>query len=345
MDQAIYRNGRRHSCGDLSEELTALRHGQEGFIWIGLKDPTPEEFAEVNSELNLHHLAVEDALKGNQRAKIEQYESSLFMVLKTLRYIEATSDIETGEVMVFTGDRFVVTVRRGEANPLAGVRSRLEVATERLRHGPDAVLHAVMDSVVDNYVLVDREVSMDLDAIETQVFAATGDEDHPPHPHRGAAGQADAEAIYRLKREVLEFRRASAPLADALTHFMERGAGKQMDVEMTNLFRDVGDHLRQVNDHVESYDRLLTDVLTAHLTGVSVQQNEDMRKISAWVAIAAVPTMIAGIYGMNFDNMPELHASIRLGDSEFQYGYFVIVGVMVGACLYLYRLFKRSGWL
>lgn len=331
MDQAIYRNGQRYSCGDLSDELAALRDRQDGFIWIGLKDPSAEEFAEVNSELNLHHLAVEDAVNGNQRAKIEQYESSLFAVLKTLRYIEETSDIETGEVMVFVGDRFVVTVRRGEANPLAGVRSQLEHQQDRLSHGPIAVLHAVMDSVVDNYRLVDREVGLDLEAIEAQVFS----EDD----------RADANAIYRLKREVLEFRRASGPLAETLMQFMERGAGRALEVDVKHLFRDVGDHLRQVNDHVETYDRLLTDVLSAHRTGVSVQQNEDMRKISAWVAIAAVPTMIAGVYGMNFENMPELRASIRLGDGEFRYGYFLVVGLMTGACLYLYRRFKRSGWL
>ena len=331
MDQAIYRRGRRHPCGDLSEELAALRSGEEGFIWIGLKDPSPEEFDLVNAELDLHPLAVEDAVKGNQRAKIEQYESSLFVVLKTLRYIDTTSDIETGEVMLFAGDRFVVTVRRGDANPLAGVRSRLELESGRLTHGPLAVLHAVMDSVVDNYRLVDSEVGADLDAIEVDIFSQNA--------------QADASAIYRLKREVLEFRRASGPLADALANFMERGEGRNLHLDLKHLFRDVSDHLRQVNDHVETYDRLLTDVLGAHLTGVSVQQNEDMRKISAWVAIAAVPTMMAGIYGMNFQYMPELALSVRVGGTEFHYGYFVALVAMAGACGFLYRLFKRSGWL
>ncbi len=331
MDQAIYRQGRRQPCGDLSDELAALRQGGEGFLWIGLKDPSPEEFAEVNSELALHPLAVEDAVKGNQRAKIEQYEGSVFVVLKTLRYIEATSDIETGEVMVFVGDRFVVTVRRGEGNPLAGVRARLEQDLDRLSHGPVAVLHAVMDSVVDNYRVVDTEVHRDLEDIETEVFSQDLD--------------ADANTIYRLKREVLEFRRASAPLADGLAAYLERGEGRLLDVDMRHLFRDVGDHLRQVNDHVETYDRLLTDVLSAHLTGVSVQQNADMRKISAWVAMAAVPTMIAGIYGMNFAYLPELTMSVRLAGREFYYGYFVILGVMAAVCLVLYRLFKRSGWL
>ena len=331
MDKAIYKGGRRHGCGDLSDELDALRMGVDGFLWIGLKDPTDEEFELVNEELHLHPLAVEDAVHGRQRAKIEQYEKSTFVVLKTLRYIEATSDVETGEVMLFIGDRFVVTVRHGEGNPLAGVRQRLEAEPERLDHGPMTVLHAVMDSVVDNYILVDREIKKDLDQIEEQVF--------------GSAHQGDANAIYRLKREVLEFRRASQPLAETLAHFMERGRGRTLSDGILVFFRDVADHLRLVNDHVESYDRLLTDVLSAHLASVSVKQNEDMRRISAWVAIAAVPTMIAGIYGMNFEHMPELTASIHVGSGEFVYGYFVVLIVMAGACTALYRAFKRSGWL
>lgn len=330
MDQAIYRDGRRQPCGDLSDELDALRAGADGFLWIGLKEPTDEEFGLVNSELHLHPLAVEDAVKGNQRAKIEQYETSLFVVLKTLRYIDQTSDIETGELMLFLGDRFVVTVRRGEGNPLQGVRHRLEADATELGLGPMAVLHSVMDSVVDNYLLVDREVKRDLEEIEEAVFGGSG---------------GDANVIYRLKREVLEFRRASGPLADALASFLDRGAGRALSNDLRHLFRDVGDHLRQVNDHVEAYDRLLTDILGAHLAGVSVKQNEDMRKISAWVAIAAVPTMVAGVYGMNFTNMPELQASVSIGGQDFAYGYFVVLTVMATACLSLYRAFKRSGWL
>ena len=331
VDQAIYRDGRRRPCGDLSDALDSLRTGDDGFLWIGLKDPTDEEFAEVNEELGLHPLAVEDAVKGDQRAKIEHYEGSIFVVLKTLRYLDSTSDIETGEVMVFVGDHFVVTVRRGEANPLTGVRARLEEERERLLHGPIAVLHAVMDSVVDTYLIVDREVGIDLETIEADVF--------------DASSHGDANAIYRLKREVLEFRRASVPLADTLTSFLERGAGRGLDVDMRHLFRDVADHLRRVNDHVESYDRLLTDILNAHLAGVSVMQNEDMRKISAWVAIAAVPTLLAGIYGMNFSHMPELSVSVDSGGGEFYYGYYVALALMAATCVFLYRLFKRSGWL
>ena len=334
VDQAIYREGHRLQCQDLSQELERLRDESNGFLWIGLKDPTDAEFALVNDELQLHPLAVEDAVRGDQRAKIEHYEGSLLVVLKTLRYLEETSDVETGEVMVFLGDRFVVTVRRGEANPLAGVRARLEQNAEHLSLGPAAVLHAVMDSVVDNYMLVDNEIHEDLEHIEQQVFS-------------GARG-VDATVIYRLKREVLEMRRASQPLAEAMERLFVQPHRAIVDRDGSDVlafFRDVKDHLLKVNDHIESYDRLLSDILSAHLAQISVGQNDDMRKISAWVAIAAVPTMIAGVYGMNFENMPELRASVHLGESEFHYGYFVVLALMVVVCVSLYRAFKRSGWL
>ena len=269
VDQAIYREGHRLVCQDLSEELDRLREEGNGFLWIGLKDPTDAEFALVNQELELHPLAVEDAVRGDQRAKIEHYEGSLLVVLKTLRYVEDTSDVETGEVMVFLGDRFVVTVRRGDANPLAGVRARLEQNAEHLSLGPAAVLHAVMDSVVDNYILVDNEIHEDLEHIEQLVFSGT----------RGV----DATAIYRLKREVLEIRRASQPLADAMERLFVQPHRAIVDRDGSDVlafFRDVKDHLLKVNDHVESYDRLLSDILSAHLAQISVGQNDDMRKIS-----------------------------------------------------------------
>ncbi|MGV1008807.1 MAG: magnesium/cobalt transporter CorA [Dermatophilaceae bacterium] len=331
MDQAIYRDGVRYTCGELSHELKNLRSMQEGFLWIGLKDPTDAEFDTVNDELALHPLAVEDAVKGNQRAKIEPYEGSVLAVLKTLRYLEETSDIETGEVMVFVGDRFVVTVRRGEGNPLRDVRHRLELNRDQLALGPAAVLHAVMDSIVDNYVLIERALSEDLDNIEQQVF--TGHED------------TDVTAIYRLKREVLEFRRAAYPLAEALHRFGLRAFPGLMEPEVLPFFRDVADHLARVNDHIESYDRLLTDILNAHLTQVTVQQNEDMRKISAWVAMAAVPTMLAGIYGMNFQFMPELTASVTVDGYEVYWGYFVILAVMAATVGGLFLFFRRHRWL
>ncbi len=323
VDSALYLDGRRAPCGDLSDELAALRQaGAPGdFLWIGLKDPTAAEFDEVDDELQLHPLAVEDAVKGRQRAKIELYDSTVFVVLKPLRYLEETSDIETGELMVFVGDRFVVTVRRGEPGPLVGLRHTLEADPARLRLGPMSVLHAIVDGVVDTYRAIDAEIGTDLDEIETRVFSGQ---------------QMDSASIYRLKREVLEFRRAAAPLTLPL-QLLERSERSPVpEGELRLLLRDVSDHLHQVIDHVESYDRLLTDILGAHLAQISVQQNSDMRRISAWVAIAAVPTMIAGVYGMNFENMPEL---------RWQYGYFVVLGVMAVVCGGLYRAFRRSGWL
>ena len=324
VDQAIYRQGQRLPCGDLSDALEDLRGGDDphAFLWIGLKNPTDAEFDLVNDELKLHPLAVEDAVKGNQRPKVELYDNTIFVVMKTLRYIEETSDVETGEVMLFVGDRFVVTVRRGEANPLAGVRHGLEGNADILRHGAIAVVHAVMDSIVDNYVSIDSELQKDLEEIEASVF--TG------------ANRVSSATIYRLKREVLEFRRAAVPLAAPLKMLHDGSRSPLPQKEVRLLFRDVADHLLRVIDHVESYDRLLTDILNAHLAQISVQQNSDMRKISAWVAIAAVPTMIAGIYGMNFENMPEL---------KWHYGYFIVVGIMAAACLGLYRAFRKSGWL
>jgi magnesium transporter len=332
VDQATYREGRRADCIDLSDDLDRLREEDgTGFIWIGLKDPTDEEFTLVNKELGLHPLAVEDAVNGNQRAKIDTFEGNLLAVIKTLRYVERTSDIETGEVMVFVGDHFVVTVRRGEANPLAGVRHRLERNTEQLALGPLAVLHAVMDSVVDNYVLIDEEVHVDLNRIEQQVFTETN--------------EADARTIYRLKREVMEFRRAAQPLAEALRKLQFNPMLTTEGRDVLPFFRDVEDHLLRVNDHVESYDKLLTEILNAHLAQVGVQQNADMRRISAWVAMAAVPTMIAGIYGQNFRYMPELEASVTIDGAEFYWGYFAIMALMACSSLVLFLFFKKHDWL
>jgi magnesium transporter len=323
MDRAIYVDGRRRPCGDLSDELADLRaQGPEGaFLWIGLKDPTREEFDEVNTELELHPLAVEDAVQGRQRAKVELYDDTVFVVLKPLRYIDRTSDIETGELMVFVGDRFVVTVRRGDVNPLTDIRAHLEGLPDALRHGPMAVLHAVVDSVVDSYTSIDAEIALDLEQIEAEVFSGR---------------PMDSGSIYRLKREVLEFRRAAVPLSGPLQLLHTSPRSPVDEGELRLLLRDVSDHLHNVIDHVESYDRLLTDILGAHLAQISVQQNNDMRKISAWVAIAALPTMVAGIYGMNFDYMPEL---------RWHYGYFGVLAVVGAGCLALFAAFKRSGWL
>jgi magnesium transporter len=342
IDAAVYRDGKRLPCEDLSLEIEGLRDVPDGFLWIGLKDPTAAEFRNVSSELQLHPLAVEDAVKGNQRSKLEVYESSLFVVLKPLRYVEETSQVETGEVMLFVGEHFVVTVRRGEAAPLREVRRRLETNVQYLAQGPAAVLYAVMDAVVDGYTAIDAEIGQDLEQMEESVFAgeievearALGEQPPEGSGKRRKGGQ-DARRIYLLKREVLEFRRAVQPLLEPAKRLAERDV-PHVPASSRPFFRDVADHVLRVVDHVESYDRLLSDILSAHLTRVSVQQNDDMRRISAWVAIAAMPTMIAGIYGMNFDHMPELH---------WRFGYPMALSLMAAVCLLLYRSFKRSGWL
>lgn len=321
VDVATYVNGRRRPSPDFAAAVADLKGRDDGFIWVGMHEPTAQEFVEVADGLGLHLLAVEDAVSGHQRPKLETYASSLFLVVKTLSYVADTSDIETGEIMVFLGRRFVVTVRRGTNFPLTGVRRGLEDNPQLLGYGPAVVLHAVLDAVVDGYVRIDAELQRDLDRIEGDVF----------QPSK----QADVAFIYSLKREVLEFRRAAYPLADPARRlasgdlpFIPQVAGP--------YFRDVYDHVLRVVEHVEAYDRLLSDVLSAHLAQVSVQQNTDMRKISAWVAIAAYPTMLAGIYGMNFEYMPELH---------LRYGYPVLLTVIIVGCLLLHRGFRRAGWL
>ncbi len=319
VDKAVYRDGLRGACADPGAELERVRAEGLGFVWVGMKDPTDAEFKAMNAELRLPPLAVEDALHGNQRPKIDFYDDCMFVVLKTLRYLDATSDVETGELMMFVGDQFVLTVRKGEVNPLANLRRRLEAQPEALRYGPVSVMHAVIDLVVDAYRAIDVELSSDLEAIEEMVL--------------GGLGDAQGGDIYRLKREVLEFKRAAVPLVYPLRRLISE---QRIPKKTKPFFSDVLDHLLQVVDHAESYDRLLTDILSAFLALQTARTNDDMRRISAWVAIAAVPTMIAGIYGMNFDNMPELHSS---------YGYFVVIGLIAMVCSTLYITFRRSGWL
>lgn len=325
VDQAVYRAGQRHECADLSEALEELRAQyapDNDFLWVGLKDPTPAEFDLVQEELALHPLAVEDVLHGNQRAKVETYDETVFAVVKTLRYVESTSDIETGEVMAIIGHHFVVTLRRGDAAPLHSVRQRLEEHEQALlAEGPLAVLHALLDKVVDGYREIDGEVARDLSAIELDVL--------------GGGNRTQSSTIYRLKREVLEFARAAQPLRQPLAT-LSHPDGPVRSEELRLHFRDVSDHLQGVLASIQTFDALLTDVLSAHLSQIGLQQNADMRRISAWAAMIAVPTLIAGIYGMNFDHMPELHWGI---------GYPLALGLMAVAVLMLYRTFKRSGWL
>jgi magnesium transporter len=320
VDCAVYSAGRRHererSLAGLRSEATAAG----GFAWVGLAEPTPEEFDRVAREFLLHELAVEDAVKAHQRAKLERYGDTLFLVVKTARYVGSEEVVEVGEIMAFLAPDFLITVRHGEAGGLGGVRERLERDDRALALGPAAALHALLDRVVDAYAPVVEGVREDIEEVEAEVFRPGG---------------GNVQRIYKLRREVLEFHRATAPLGPALVELATAGPPWIPD-ELAPYLRDVADHAARVVEQNDSFAALLASILQANLTRVSVRQNEDMRRISAWVAIIAVPTMIAGIYGMNFDHMPEL---------EWRFGYPAVLIVIASACGYLYVRFRRSGWL
>lgn len=329
VDCAIYRDGHRtDGPEDFSDALGEAR-GAGGFVWIGLYEPTEKEFELVSQEFGLHPLAVEDALKAHQRPKLEVYDDSLFAVLKPVVYEPDSDAVSTGELMIFLGDAFAVVVRHGEGSPLKAVRRRLEHEPELLGKGPTAVLYAIADATVDHYLDVAVELQTDLEELEAEVFSPDG-----------GGSRHTASRIYTFKRQVLEFRRATGPLAPPLARLAGTGAYGG-GVPFVNdrarpFFRDVSDHLTRVNESVEGLDRLVSDILSAHLAQTSVRQNDDMRKISAWAAMAAVPTMLAGIYGMNFDHMPELH---------WVWGYPAVIALMAVLEVLLYRQFKRRGWL
>ncbi|OEU89381.1 magnesium transporter CorA [Streptomyces abyssalis] len=325
VDCAIYQEGRRmERPSGYSDALDEARAAGDAFLWIGLHEPTEAEFELVTSEFGLHPLAVEDALHAHQRPKLEVYEDSLFLVLKPVSYDQSAAAVSAGELMLFVGDSFVVTVRHGEANPLRAVRERLEREPEVLRHGPTAVMYAVSDAIVDQYMDVAEDLHISLDGLEEDVFSP-----------EAQAARDTAGRIYGFKRQVLGFRRATGPLADPLERLMRAGV-PFVHEDSRPFFRDVSDHLTRVNEQVDSLDRLLSDILSANLAQMSVRQNDNMRKISAWAAMFAVPTAIAGIYGMNFEHMPELH---------WVWAYPTVLGVIVTACLLLFRLFKRRGWI
>ncbi|OUD03811.1 magnesium/cobalt transporter CorA [Streptomyces swartbergensis] len=329
VDCAIYRDGHRsEGPEDFSDALGEAR-AAGGFVWIGLHEPTEREFDHVTQEFGLHPLAVEDALKAHQRPKLEVYDDSLFVVLKPVTYEPETDTVSAGEIMIFLGDSFVVTVRHGEGGPLKAVRHRLEHEPDLLGNGPTSVLYAVADAAVDHYLDVAMELQADLEGLEAEVFS----------PDDGGSRHT-ASRIYNFKRQVLEFRRATGPLALPMSRLAGTApsavAVPFVDDRARPFFRDVSDHLTRVNESVENLDRLVSDILSAHLAQMSVRQNDDMRKISAWAAMAAIPTMIAGIYGMNFEHMPEL---------RWEWSYPVLIAVMAVLEVLVFRLFKRRGWL
>jgi magnesium transporter len=321
VDCAIYEDGRRRDGQVDLEHAYEERHDENAFVWIGLYEPTADEFDSLTQEFKLHPLAVEDAIHAHQRPKLEVFDEMVLLVLKTARYVDPTEVVELGEVLIFLGHDYVITVRHGEASELKPVREALENDPERLRCGPGAVLHGILDRVVDDYAPAIDGLQADIDEVEAELFS--GERSNP------------AERIYRLLREVLAFRRASAPLVDPLDK-LASGHFEQVSPEIRDYFRDVNDHLIRAREQLDAMHDLLSSSLQANLAQVAVRQNEDMRRISAWIAIIAVPTAVAGIYGMNFEHMPEL---------TWTFGYPLVLIAMLVACTVLYRYFKRAGWL
>jgi magnesium transporter len=320
VDCAVYEDGCRRE-GDLPLAEAGEAAQRDGsFVWIGVYEPSEEEFDAVRREFGLHELAVEDAVEAHQRPKVELYGDTLLVVLKTVRHVGPRQDLETGEILLFVNRDFVVTVRHGQA-ALHDVRLEIEKRPDLLRYGAGAVLYAIVDRIVDDYEPVVEAVESDIQEVEHEVFSP--DRSNP------------AERIYTLEREVLDLHRAIAPLSVAIDK-LARAHQDILHPELRTYFRDVHDHLLRVNGRIDGFRDLLSSALQANLTQAAVRQNEDMRKISAWVAILAVPTGVAAIYGMNFNFMPEL---------EWRYGYPVVMLSIVLLCAVLYWRFRRSGWL
>jgi magnesium transporter len=320
VDSAIYVDGKRAAePGSLDETYQACR-SQEGIAWIGLYKPTTEEFESVAQEFELHRLSVEDALDAHQRPKLERYGETLFVVLRPARYLDESETVEFGETHVFVGRDFVITVRHSEVPDLSEVRRRLEADPELLRRGPEAILHAIMDQVVDDYGPVVDGLENDIEEIEARVFGGSADV---------------SRRVYELAREVIQFQRAADPLNDVLGALI-RGEAIDVDSEVGRYLRDVQDHAQHVSERLTGYRDLLQNILSVNLTLVSLQQNEQVKKISGWAAILFAPTLIGTVYGMNFDHMPELHWTL---------GYPFALTLMVLTSLVLYLAFKRRGWL
>jgi magnesium transporter len=329
VDCALYVSGVRQTDDlPLAELYERAREQADAFVWIGLHEPDPEQFADVEKVFDLHPLAVEDALKpASQRPKVERYADVTFFVARTARYLphtqltESSEIIDTGSIRMFLGDQFIVTVRHGEAAELRSARLDLEANPAQLASGPWAVLHAILDRIVDGYLAIVAAIDADVQALEDAVF-------------RRDSGTS-IEHVYQLKRELMEFRTAAVPLQQPLLRLLDRQAFG-MSKEIRRYFRDVNDHETRVVEQVAKHDDILNSILQARLAQVTINQNNDMRKIASWAALAALQTAIAGVYGMNFVFMPEL---------QWRYGYFFALALMFGSGLLLHRALRRNGWL
>ncbi|MEU7046105.1 magnesium and cobalt transport protein CorA [Streptomyces varsoviensis] len=333
---AVYRDGHRVATpATLADTYRQLHAEPSGMAWIGLHRPSEAELLSLSDEFDLHQLAVEDALEAHQRPKLERYGETLFVVLRAARYLDAPEEVDFGELHVFVGPDFVITVRHGAAPDLSTVRSRMEATPELMALGPEAVLYAILDAVVDGYAPVVEGVQNDIDEIETEVFG--GD-------------PAVSRRIYELSREMVEFQRATRPLVEILRRLMAGFTKYGTDEELQRYLRDVADHVTHTSERVDGFRSALADILAVNATLVNQQQNAEMRalaeagfeqneevkKISSWAAILFAPTLVGTIYGMNFDHMPELHWLL---------GYPFAVGLMALVCVSLYFIFKRRDWL
>ena len=321
VDYALYQNGVRYTQPSNLAELIQKARSDGGFVWLGLAEPTENEFNKIIGDFKFHPLAIEDAITAHQRPKFEEYPGVQALVLKTAFYEEKGSQISTGEIFCFIGEHFIVVVRHGNGAPLVNTRHHLESNPEQLAKGPYAVAHAILDHVIDCYIDISIELENDVLQVEHKVF--------------GDTRESASQEIYLLKREVIEFRHAIDPLLSPLQHIASIGA-RNIPTELTPFFRDTLDHLSRASDAASGLDALLTSALQAEIAQVQLQQNSDMRKITSYVALASVPTMIAGIYGMNFDTMPEL---------RWEFGYPAVIGSLLVITVVLYRKFKKSGWL
>ncbi len=336
VDNAVYSSGRRLATPDSPAESHAYLVEDDGRLaWLGLYRPEPRELGELAELFDLPELAVEDAITAHQRPKFERYGDTLFVVLKAARYVDAAEEVDFGELHLFLGRNFAITVRHSESPDLSRVRRRLESEPDLLAKGSEAVLYAILDAVVDGYSPVVAGLANDIDEIETQVFG--GD----PRVSR---------RIYELSQEVLEFQRAARPLSGILAAITAGFDKYGVDEELRSYLRDVEDHVVQVNERVEAFRLQLRDILTVNATLVAQRQNEEIRelteasigqgeevkKISAWAAILFAPTLVGTVYGMNFDVMPEL---------GWTYGYPMALVLMLGVSLVLYAVFKRRDWI
>lgn len=324
VDCAHYKDGVRQQEEALSPEQAAeLRKaaGSGDFVWIGIHEPEPGDIDRLAKLFDLHELAVEDALQAHQRPKIEDYDADVFLVLKTAHYHEDREEVHFGEISVFAGPGYVITVRHGPGSELHSARQRLEARPDLVKLGATSAIWAVLDKVVDDYIPVVDAIEDDIEEVEKDVF----DDDIP----------APTARIYNLKREVIEFHRAVWPLLNPL-ETLEQGGFERVPEHLRSFFRDVADHARRVDDQVQSQRELLTSVLQANLSLVSVNQNEVLKRISAIAGIVAVPTFIASVYGMNFEHMPELH---------WRFGYPLCIAVMMLIGLSLVAYFRRIDWL